>query len=157
FKKIKGMHHGDHHDLWIDPRNPRRMIGSNDGGVDLSSDGGETWHAPALPIAQFYHVAVDNDTPYHVSGAMQDLGTAAGPSNSLSLGGISNGDWYDIGGGEAGHTAHDPSDPNIIYAGEYGGIITRYDRRTRQARNITAYPYNPSGHGAEDLRHRFQW
>jgi photosystem II stability/assembly factor-like uncharacterized protein len=157
FKRVNGLHHGDNHDVWIDPRLPKRIIVSNDGGVDISTTGGETWYSPPLPIAQFYHVAVDNDVPYHVSGAMQDLGTAEGPSNSLSAGGISNCNWRDIGGGEAGHTAHDPSDPNIAYAGEYGGIITRYDHRTRQARNVSVYPYNPSGHGAEDLQYRFQW
>jgi photosystem II stability/assembly factor-like uncharacterized protein len=157
FKRVKGMHHGDNHDLWIDPANPKRMIGSNDGGVDISVDGGETWFAPPLPIAQFYHIAVDNDMPYHVSGAMQDLGTAEGPSNSLAAGGISNCHWRDVGGGEAGHTAHDPTNPDIVYAGEYGGIITRFDNRTGQVRNVSIYPYNPSGHGGEDLRYRFQW
>jgi photosystem II stability/assembly factor-like uncharacterized protein len=157
FKRVKGLHHGDNHDLWIDPRNPKRMIGSNDGGVDISLDGGESWFSPALPIAQFYHVAVDNDRPYHVSGAMQDLGTAEGPSNSLSVTGITNCDWHDVGGGEAGFTAHDPTDPNIVYAGEYGGYISRYDHRTGQVRNVSIYPYNPSGHGGEDLRYRFQW
>jgi photosystem II stability/assembly factor-like uncharacterized protein len=157
FKRVKGMHHGDNHDLWIDPRNPKRMIGSNDGGVNISVNGGETWYAPPLPISQFYHIAVDNDTPYHVSGAMQDLGTASGPSDSLSSGGITSCDWHEVGGGEAGHTAHDPTDPNIVYAGEYGGVITRYNHRVRHARNVSAYLYNPSGHGGEDLRYRFQW
>jgi photosystem II stability/assembly factor-like uncharacterized protein len=157
FKRVKGLHHGDCHDIWIDPRNPRRMIVSNDGGVDISVDGGETWSSPPLPLAQFYHIAVDDDTPYHVSGAMQDLGTAEGPSNSLCSGGISNCDWKEVGGGEAGFTAHDPTNPNIVYAGEYGGYITRYDNRTRQARNVSIYPCNPSGHGGEDLRYRFQW
>ncbi|HEU4649174.1 MAG TPA: glycosyl hydrolase [Gemmatimonadales bacterium] len=154
---VKGAHHGDHHDIWIDPTNPRRMIGSNDGGVDLTSDGGEHWFAPPLPISQFYHVAVDNSTPYRLSGAMQDLGTAGGPSNSLSRSGNAREEWHDVGGGEAGHTAYDPSDPNIIYAGEYFGIITHYDERTRQARHVGAYPENPSGHGVEDAEYRFQW
>ncbi|CAN5587248.1 hypothetical protein BH10PLA2_BH10PLA2_08030 [soil metagenome] len=157
FDRVKGMHHGDHHDMWIDPKNPRRLIGSNDGGVDLSADGGANWNAPALPISQFYHVAADSRVPYFVSGCMQDLGSAYGPSNNLTSGGIGLGDWLNIGGGEAGFTAHDPADPNIVYAGEYGGYISRFDRRTRQARNMSAYPFNPSGHGAEDLRYRFQW
>jgi photosystem II stability/assembly factor-like uncharacterized protein len=157
FKQVRGIHHGDHHDIWIDPLNPRRMISSNDGGVDITTNGGESWYAPPLPISQFYRINVDNRTPYHISGTMQDLGTASGPSNSLSVSGIALSDWHGVGGGETGFTAPDPSDPNIVYAGEYGGIITRYDHRTRQARNVSVYPFNPSGYGAEDLRYRFQW
>jgi photosystem II stability/assembly factor-like uncharacterized protein len=156
-RSVKGIHHSDHHDLWIDPANPRRMIGANDGGVDVSTDGGETWNAPMLPISQFYHVATDGSVPYRVFGAMQDLGTASGPSNSLSSAGIVHGDWYTVGGGEAGHAVADPSDPNVVYAGEYFGILTRYDHRTRQARNVAAWPDNPSGHGASFPRYRFQW
>jgi photosystem II stability/assembly factor-like uncharacterized protein len=157
FTPVKKMHHGDHHDIWIDSRDPRRMIAGNDGGVDVSDDGGESWYAPPLPIAQFYHIAADNRVPYHVMGTMQDIGTASGPSNSLSTEGIDPHDWYPVGGGETGFVAPDPSDPNIVYAGEYGGYVSRYDRRTRQARNVSVYPTNPSGHGAEDLRYRFQW
>src|SRR5262249_55080345 len=140
-----------------DPKNPQRIIDSNDGGVDVSTNGGETWYAPPLPIAQFYHIEVDNRTPYHISGAMQDLGTASGPSNSLAATGISLSHWHPVGGGEAGFTAPDPSDPNTVYAGEYGGYISKYDHRTRQTKNISIYPYNGSGHGAEDLKYRFQW
>ncbi len=156
-RSVKGIHHGDHHDLWIDPANPRRMIAANDGGIDLSADGGETWYAAALPISQFYHVSVDGSSPYRVMGAMQDLGTASGPSHSLSSAGITAGHWYTVGGGEAGHAVPDPADPAVVYAGEYFGIVTRYDRRTGQARNVSAWPENPSGHGAEFPRYRFQW
>jgi photosystem II stability/assembly factor-like uncharacterized protein len=156
-KSVRGIHHGDLHDAWIDPLDPRRMIVGNDGGVDVSTDGGETWYAPPLPISQFYHVATDSSTPYRVFGAMQDLGTASGPSNSLSRQGITLGDWYTVGGGEAGHAVADPSDPNVVYAGEYFGILTRYDHRTRQATNVTPWPDNPSGHGDEFPRYRFQW
>jgi photosystem II stability/assembly factor-like uncharacterized protein len=157
FRTVSGPHHGDHHDLWIDPQNPQRMINGNDGGVDITTNGGETWVASLLPISQFYHIAVDNRTPYHVSGAMQDLGTASGPSNSLSAGGIAASEWHSVGGGEAGFTAPDPSDPNIVYAGEYGGYISRYDHRTRQAQNVSIYPITAVGRGGEELRYRFQW
>jgi len=157
FKVMKGFSHGDHHDFWVDPTNPRRMITAHDGGVDLSTDGGKTWRAPPLPICQFYHIACDTSVPYRVMGCMQDLGTASGPSNSLCSKGVLLGDWHTIGGGEAGYAVPDPSDPNIVYAGEYGGFISRYDHRTRQARHIGVYPYDPSGHGAEDLKYRFQW
>jgi photosystem II stability/assembly factor-like uncharacterized protein len=153
----KGLHHGDHHDIWIDPANPKRMIAGNDGGVDITVDGGDTWSAPPLPIGQFYHVSADTRVPYRVAGAMQDLGTAQGPSNSLARPGITSGDWYDVGGGEAGHVVSDPSNPDIVYAGEYLGYISRYDHRTRQARNVSAFPENGSGHGGEDFKYRFQW
>jgi photosystem II stability/assembly factor-like uncharacterized protein len=157
FKNFKGPHHPDHHDLWIDPKNPRRMIDSNDGGVDISTNAGETWFAPPVPIGQFYHINVDNSVPYRVMGCMQDQGTASGPSNSLSSMGISLSDWYTVGGGEAGFAVPDPLDPNVVYAGEYGGYISRYDHRTRQATNISIYPVNPSGKGDAELRYRFQW
>ncbi len=157
FKQMKGVHHPDHHDLWIDPKNPRRMIDSNDGGVDITTNGGETWVAPQLPISQFYHIACDNSVPYRVMGTMQDQGTASGPSNSLSSQGISLSDWHTVGGGETGFAVPDPDDPNIVYAGEYGGYISIYDNRTKQARNISIYPTNPSGKAAEELRYRFQW
>lgn len=155
---VDGAHHGDHHDVWIDPVNPKRMIGSNDGGVDISHDGGDSWYAPSLPIAQFYHVSADNRVPFYVAGAMQDIGTAQGPSRSLNSGrGIRTGDWYGVGGGEAGHVVSDWSDPNIVYAGEYGGYISKYDHRTQQARMVGIYPENASGHGGVDLKYRFQW
>jgi photosystem II stability/assembly factor-like uncharacterized protein len=157
FKRLNGPHHVDHHDLWIDPKDPRRMIDSNDGGVDITTNGGATWLAPSLPIGQFYHINVDARVPYHVSGTMQDLGTASGPSNSLSTAGVRGGDWIPVGGGETGFTAPDPTDPNVVYAGEYGGYISRFDLRTRQARNIGIYPINASGRGAVELRYRFQW
>ncbi len=157
WKRVKGIHHGDHHDAWFDPEDPKRMIVANDGGVDITLNGGETWFAPRLPLGQCYHVQADTSSPYRVSCALQDLGTASGPSNSLSADGINWGDWYDVGGGEAGWTAHDPSDPNVVYAGEYLGYFSRYDHRTRQARHVGAWPDNQSGHGSEDSKYRFQW
>ena len=150
-------HHGDHHDLWIDPKNPERMIGANDGGVAITADGGKTWYAPPLPLSQFYHVSADTSTPYRVMGCMQDLGSASGPSHSLKAAGIGLGDWFPVGGGEAGFAVPDPSDPNIVYAGEYGGIMTRFDRRTGQARNITVNQHNPSGIDPAKMKYRFQW
>ena len=157
FAPVRGCHHGDHHDLWIDPKNPDRMIDSNDGGVDISADGGKTWYAPPLPLAQFYHVSADTSVPYRVMGCMQDLGSASGPSHSLKGGGIGLGDWHTVGGGEAGFAVADPSDPNIVYAGEYGGIMTRYDNRTKQSRNVTINQWNPSGIDPFKHKYRFQW
>jgi photosystem II stability/assembly factor-like uncharacterized protein len=157
FDKVGGPHHGDHHDVWIDPTNPLRMINANDGGVDITLDGGKSWFAPPLPITQFYDVHADTATPYNVMGCMQDLGSARGPSNSLKSGGIAVGDWRAVGGGEAGHVVSDPKDPNVIYAGEYGGILTRYDARTGMARNVTVNQTNPSGIDPAKHSYRFQW
>jgi photosystem II stability/assembly factor-like uncharacterized protein len=157
FNPIAKEVHADHHDLWIDPKNPQRMIDANDGGVAITTDGGKTWATPALPISQCYHVSVDTRNPYRVLTCMQDLGSASGPSRSLISGGIGQGDWYSIGGGEAGYAFADPTDPNIVYAGEYGGILTRYDHRTGQARNITINQYNPSGVDPAKMKFRFQW
>lgn len=157
FQHVQGMHHGDNHDLWIDPTNPKRMIAAHDGGVDVTVDGGETWFMPPMPIGQLYHVSVDNRVPFHVAGSLQDIGTTQGPSNSLTSAGIRNTDWHSVGGGEAGWVVSDPSDPNIVYAGEYLGIITRYDHRTGEARTIGAWPDNPSGWAGQDMRYRFQW
>ena len=153
---VRGVPHGDNHDIWIDPANPKRMIVANDGGVHISRNGGQSWTTPPLPISQFYHVSADNRQPYWVAGAMQDLGTAQGPSDSLARN-IALSDWHDVGGGEAGWVVSQANDPDIVYAGEYLGILTRYDYRTREARNVSAWPENPSGHGGEDMKYRFQW
>jgi photosystem II stability/assembly factor-like uncharacterized protein len=153
---VRGLPHGDNHDIWIDPQDPKRMIAANDGGVHVTRNGGGSWFSPPLPIAQFYHVSADSRRPYWVAGAMQDLGTAQGPSNSLARN-IALSDWHEVGGGEAGWVVSEPDDPNVVYAGEYLGIITKYDYRNRDSRNVTAWPDNPSGHGAEDMKYRFQW
>ncbi len=147
----------DYHDVWIDPTDSNRMIIASDAGVSLSADRGETWVRPAIPIAQFYHLTVDSRTPYRVLGSLQDFGTASGPSNSLHGGGIYVSDWYSVGGGEAGHVAADPSDPETVWAGEYLGYISRFDGRTGQAPHVGIYLDNGSGHGAADQRFRFQW
>jgi len=154
---VGGWEHGDNHDLWIDPYDTRRMILSNDGGVEITLDGGESWHKPDLPISQFYNVDADSLEPMHVGGTMQDLGTASGPIHSLRSEGVTLGDWLQVGGGEAGDFVYDLAEPQIVYSGEYGGIITVHDTRTGNSRNISAYPTNPSGHGGEDLQYRFQW
>jgi len=157
FQFVNGIPHGDHHDAWFDPQNPRRIIVANDGGVAISLNGGETWNAAALPIGQFYHVAADNSVPFRVAGALQDIGTAQGPSDSLRNGGIRNTDFHGVGGGEAGWVVSQVDDPDIVYAGEYLGYLSRFDKRTGSVRSVSAWPENPSGHGGEDMRYRFQW
>ena len=149
--------HGDHHGLWIDPTNPQRLFNSNDGGVTISVDGGKTWtEQNNQPTAQFYHVAVDNHWPYRVYGAQQDNTTVAIASQSDD-GVIARQDWYEVGGGESGYISPDPRDPEIVYAGSDGAIITRYDHRTNQLVDVSPYPLDTSGNGAGALKYRFQW
>jgi len=156
FNKIK-VPHGDNHGLWIDPKNTKRMIASNDGGVTVSLDGGKSWtREDNQPTAQFYHVATDTRTPYYVYGAQQDNSTVAIASRSDD-GAIGRDEWYAVGGGEAGYIAPSPLDPNIVYAGDYQGNITRFDRRTNQVKSIAVWPELSDARGAANLDHRFQW
>ncbi len=156
FNKVK-VPHGDNHGMWIDPGDPTRMIVSNDGGVTVSVDGGKNWtREDNQPTAQFYHVITDNRTPYYVYGAQQDLGTVAITSHSDDDA-IGRPDWYSVGGGEAGYIAPYPPDPNIVYAGEYEGVITSFDKRNGQTKNISVQPEISDGGGAAQLAHRFQW
>ncbi|MGA8619217.1 MAG: hypothetical protein WB660_11950 [Candidatus Sulfotelmatobacter sp.] len=156
FNKIK-VPHGDNHGLWIDPRDTRRMIASNDGGVTVTLDGGKNWtREDNQPTAQFYHVITDAALPYRVYGSQQDSGTVAIASRSDD-GDIDRSDWYDVGGGEAGYIAPYPPDPNIVYAADYQGNITRFDKRIGQMKSITEQPELSDAHGAASVEHRFQW
>ena len=149
--------HGDNHGLWIDPTHPQWMINSNDGGATVSHDDGKTWTTQEnQPTAEIYHVATDNDFPYHIYGAQQDNSTVAIASRSDN-GVIDQTDWYDVGGGESGFVVPDPTNSNIVYAGSYDGLITRFDKKDHQVQDISSWPLNPMGSGAADLMHRFQW
>ncbi len=149
--------HGDRHDLWIDPTNANRMIESDDGGATISTDGGKTWSAESnQPTAQFYHVTTDSRFPYYVYGAQQDNGTVAIASRSDG-GAIGQRDFYGVGGGESGYVIPDPRNANVVFAGSYDGLITRFDKSTGQTQDVSPWPLNPMGSGAADLKHRFQW
>ena len=148
--------HGDNHFLWIAPNDSNRMIESNDGGANVSTNGGKTWTGiNKQPTAQFYRVALDEDFPYHAYGAQQDNTTVR--IVTRAPGGITDHDWYDVGGGESGWVIPDPKNSEIVYAGSYDGLLTRYDHRTGQMRDITVWPDNPMGYGAEGMKYRFQW
>ena len=160
--------HGDNHDMWIDPTNPKRFIASNDGSATVTTNGGETWSDLDVPTAQFYHVITTSDVPYHVCGAQQDNSTACvgsqasfagpglaagGPGAAASIDQI----FYSVGGGESGYIAQDPRNPDIFFAGSYGGLITRYNRKTRELKAVNPYPDNPMGYATKDIAERFQW
>ncbi len=142
--------HGDNHDLWIAPEDSDRMINGNDGGANVSFNGGDTWTEQDYPTAQFYHVITTSHDPYHVCGAQQDNSTACVPSDDPD-------EWYPVAGGESGYIAPDPENPDVTYGGSYGGYLQRYDRVTGNSRNINIWPDNPMGWSSEDIVERFQW
>ena len=149
--------HGDTHDLWIDPKDSKRLISGNDGGATISIDGGESWSSIMnQPTAQFYHVTTDDQFPYRIYGAQQDNTTVSVLSRSDD-GIISREDWYTVGGGESGYIAAKPGDPNTVVAGTYTGTLTRYDVRTRDTKDISVGLNNYDGLPASAVPNRFQW
>ncbi|MEM7200423.1 MAG: glycosyl hydrolase [Planctomycetota bacterium] len=150
--------HGDNHDLWIAPDDPRRMIEGNDGGANVSMDGGATWtRQDNQPTAQIYRVSTDQATPYRILGAQQDNSALRIRSRSLTGGSIGVRDWEPTAGGESGHIVAKPDDPDVVLGGSYGGYLTWLDHRTGGRRAINVWPDNPMGWGADELRYRFQW
>lgn len=160
FDEIVSTPHGDNHDLWIDPNNPQRMINSNDGGGNVSINGGKTWTEQDYITTQLYHVMTTSDVPYHVAGAQQDNSTVAVPSDGWrhrQARGPHHGWYYSVGGGESGWITQHPTQPDIFYAGSQGALLTRYDRSNGQTRDIQVYPRFFSGEPASALPERWQW
>lgn len=165
---------GDNHDMWIDPTDGDRMMVANDSGISISVNRGHTWNRVQLPVAQIYHVTVDNQIPYFVYGNKQDGTSYRGPSDSLSAGGFGGGGgrggpspisrsvWHQVTGGESGFATPDPVDPNITWSsasgsGSVGGIVTVFDERNGQARNVEVWPDQTSGSTAAEVKYRFNW
>lgn len=149
FSSVGGGAHGDFHDLWIDPTNPKYVIAADDGGLWLSHDGGNKWwKANNLPISQFYHVSVDDEDPYHVYGGLQDNSEWVG--DSAYPGGITNSRWENMGGGDGFWVFADPTDHDYIYAESQGGFVFRVNRHTHQMQMI-----QPQAGYKEKLR--FNW
>jgi photosystem II stability/assembly factor-like uncharacterized protein len=152
---------GDHHDIWIDPTNGDRMIVSHDGGISITENRGRSWDRIQLPIAQMYHVTVDDRIPYYVYGNRQDGPSARGPSNSRT-GDIARGMWGTVGGGESGWATPDPGDSNIVWSsasgyGSVGGIVSRFDLRSGMERSTEVWPMATIGASAGAVRYRFVW
>lgn len=149
--------HGDHHDLWIAPEDAQRMIIGDDGGAQVSLDGGDNWSTYMnQPTAQYYRVTTDDHFPYRIYVAQQDNSTlrVSHRSNGRTIG---ERDWEPTAGGESAHIAPDPDDNDIVYGGSYGGFLTRKNHKTGETRAINVWPDNPLGHGAEGMKYRFQW
>ena len=148
--------HGDTHDLWINPNNNAVMVNANDGGGNVSFNGGESWSTQQnQATAQFYRVNVDNRFPYHIYGGQQDNSSVA--IASQSPGGIDWKDWYPVGGCESAYTAFDPDDPRFVYAGCYMGIISRFDHVTGASRDIGVYPVLPAALQGREMKFRYNW
>ena len=157
FSRVR-VPHGDNHALWLNPNNSDIVINGNDGGANVSYNGGRTWSTQMnQPTAEFYRVTVDNQYPYRVYAAQQDNSTISVPSRPVGGTVTAAGEWYTVGGGESGHVAVDPRDPNIIYAGNYIGQITRLNRATGHSREVVAYPQLHDGLAGREIKYRFQW
>ena len=149
--------HGDHHDLWIDPEDGNRMVVADDGGAQVSFNGGESWSTYMnQPTAQIYRVSTDNSFPYRILGAQQDNSTLRIKSRTAGAA-ITDRDWEETAGSESGYVVADPLNPDIVYGGNYGGYLSRLDHRTGENRAISVWPDNPMGAGADVLKYRFQW
>src|SRR5437879_4151487 len=146
--------HGDNHDLWIASNDPQRLIESNDGGANVSFNGGKTWTDQDFATAQFYHVVTTNHFPYHVCGAQQDNSGVCGPS--AAPGGIGRGDWYDVAG-ESGYIVALPDTPDVTFGGDNSAFLARIDHRSGAFRMVSPWPDSPDGHAASEGRYRFQW
>ena len=151
------MPHKDHHDVWIDPRDPDRIVEGNDAGTIVSLNGGRSWsNMFNQPTAEIYHVAVDNAFPYRVYGAQQDNTTIGLPSRTTT-GAITMAHAFEVGGGESGFISVKPSDPEVVYATNHLGTLTRMDRRSGQTQNVAVWPVSSRGATARSLRYRFNW
>lgn len=149
--------HGDNHHLWIDPSNNQRMINSNDGGANVSNNGGASWSSQQNQnTAQFYRVITDNLVPYNVYGGQQDNSTVAIASRTND-GGIDWKDWYAVAGGESAFLAFDPDNPEIIYGGTYQGNINKWDAKTRESKSIKEYPELGLSIAPKDSKYRYNW
>ena len=143
--------------LWIDPKNNNRMVIADDGGAQISNDGGENWTTYYnQPTAQFYRVTTDNHFPYRIYGAQQD-NTSIRIAHRNASSSITERDWEPSAGGESAHLAPDPNNNDIVYGGTYKGYMMRKDHITGQTRSVNVWPDNPAGSGAEVMKYRFNW
>ena len=150
FSNVGGSAHGDFHCVWIDPNNTSHVITGDDGGLWYSYDGANKWwKSDNLPVSQFYHVSVDMQTPYHVYGGLQDNSSWVG--DSQFPGGITNGQWENMYGGDGFWMFADPTDPDYLYAESQGGYIGRVNRKTHESRGIQPLP------GYKEGKLRYNW
>ncbi|WP_115462513.1 VPS10 domain-containing protein [Winogradskyella aurantiaca] len=149
--------HGDNHHLWINPKNNEVMINSNDGGANISFNGGKSWSTQKnQPTVQFYRVITDNRFPYYVYGGQQDNSTVAIASRTND-GGIGWKDWYATAGGESAYLAFDPDDPTTVYGGTYQGNLSRWTMDSKEQKSIKQYPELGLSIAPKDSKYRYNW
>jgi len=149
--------HGDNHHLWIDPNDNTTLINSNDGGANISHNGGQSWSTQEnQPTAQFYRVITDNQVPYFVYGGQQD-NSAIGIASRTNGTGIDWKDWYSVAGGESAFIAFDPDRPDVVYGGVYQGLIAKWDKATNEEKLIMEYPELGLSIAPKDAKYRFNW
>ena len=155
FKRIN-VGHGDTHDIWWNPENTENFIVGDDGGAEVTFNGGATFSELDIPTAQFYHVSLDNDYPYNVYGAQQDNSSIRIASRTFNYS-IGKNDWYPVAGGEAGYILADPLNNDITYGGEYDGSFSKYTKSINESQDVSVYPESNIGFGASEKKYRFQW
>ncbi|MDV7137372.1 glycosyl hydrolase [Maribacter sp. TH_r10] len=149
--------HGDNHDLWINPTDNNKIINSNDGGANVSNNGGKTWSSQQYqPTSQFYRVITDNLVPYNIYGGQQDNSAIAIASRTNDQG-IDWKDWYSVAGCESAYLAFDPDNPEVVFGGCYQGIIEKWVRASREGKPIKEYPELALGNAPEDFKFRYNW
>ncbi len=157
-KSINGGVHVDHHDLWIDPKDPDRMIDGNDGGAYVTVDGGKTWRfMNNLPVEEFYQVAVDDSHPFNIGGGLQDNNAWYGVSTNLYGGGVTGQDWFPVAGGDGQYVVPAPSDPNIVYAEAQNGWMKRLNLKTGLWQYVRPYMWDAPDMPPSKLKYRFNW
>ena len=149
--------HGDNHHLWINPKDNTNLINSNDGGANISFNGGKSWSTQQNQVtSQFYRVITDNLVPYNVYGGQQD-NSAIAIASRTNDGGIDWKDWYSVAGGESAFIAFDPNNPEIVYGGTYQGNISKWTKTSREQKSIKEYPELGLSIAPKDAKYRYNW
>ena len=155
--QVLPVHHGDTHDIWINPKHPEIFIVGDDGSAEVTTTSGQVFSEIDVPTSQFYHVSVDNEFPYHLYGAQQDNSSIRIKSRNVENFAINRGDWEALNSGESGYVVSDPTNADIIYGGSYMADLQKMTLSKNVSQNVSPNPITYLGAGAEDMKYRFQW
>ena len=155
--QVLPVHHGDTHDIWVNPKHPEIFIIGDDGSAEVTTTSGQVFSEVDVPTSQFYHVSVDNEFPYHLYGAQQDNSSIRIKSRNVENFAINRGDWEALNSGESGYVVSDPTNADIIYGGSYMSDLQKMTLSKNSTQNVSPNPITYLGAGAEDMKYRFQW